>query len=699
MIPAEPYKVKGEACLEFIDRKIGFGSHIRNRLLHSDTPSGEMGFGGGEFIIEGRDVFSTGTGVESTINVSTDLLGWDHDNTKRKVGLVLDRYDDGGIKFAILSHDTFILNSSYKTFTIMGGKQHYVEENPLSIVLKVDPDHPFPNLPDVMIENVADDRVTYNIVGFYDEESNIFQPTFYNFDELLNLVPIEHSDDIGYFPGYTFMFNGGDAGRGSYQLTTNKNTTMTGGIGYELDSPATVASFMLNDPRYFFAGNVYTFATDEFGIDFIANCPGRFLSAEALTQYRIDNGVQIGTTNFCTLPFNLILTESEADAINYVENGIIPHDAFMYPLDWENFPGYTPSDDDNNDGDDDNTPNDNSRDITPNLPVAPTFTPSMLSNYNWYWLTAPQLQAFINWFWNDVGSITDFSDLVEKIEGLYNDLASAVLMVRYYPVDNDATWIGGKESTTSIKLGMIEQSANVEQLKTTVVPSVREIGNIHIPDKYNSFVDLSPYSALSLYLPFHGFVDMDMNLFSGHDLYVKGVYDHLTGTLQYMIYLDNQFLVNSFVVKMAVDIPITLQSKNDRDSAIFNNLTSSVGGLLGAGATLATGNPIGLVVGAQSMNSGVNSAPLNVRGTVGETGAFYAPPQCAIILRRPTIAKPSEDIWKRNIGQICGQSYTLSNLRGKGYTKVYNPRITFTSNPLQSEIDEIYDFLTEGVIL
>jgi hypothetical protein len=49
---------------------------------------------------------------------------------------------------------------------------------------------------------------------------------------------------------------------------------------------------------------------------------------------------------------------------------------------------------------------------------------------------------------------------------------------------------------------------------------------------------------------------------------------------------------------------------------------------------------------------------------------------------------------------MCGKSYMLSNLTDKGLTTCFQPRITFSSTvPLQSEIDEIYDYLEKGVIL
>ena len=681
-------KVTGQECLNYIDRALCFGNRERDGTPALPYPDLAVS-------VESLNDF-----LKSLPTIATRLLCFNHDTNKRKVGYVRKKYEDGGLEVCILGNETLsswgrdgFRSLEHRIQLYSYQKYSY---NVVTMKTERDDDPPYPTLP--AYEQAGGLEETSAKVGVYKNviDGDSVVERFVPFDEAIAFLGELITSNSGNL-GAVWQYQGQSiVNRYDFDLSDDPFNTLVFGIGSNTNIRIDKAA--INDPLTLCGGNLYAYGT-HLSADFHAQTPAWFDSDQAYDDYFSSTGILCHNYNLVSIPYNLVLTDNIDYAHAYLSRGVLPPDAYLYPLDLDNLPIYNEPDDDGDDGEDDNTPDDNSRDITPNLPVAPTFTPSMLSNYNWYWLTAPQMQAFINWFWNDVGTINDFSDLVEKIEGLYNDLASAVLMVRYFPVDNDATWIGGKEATTSIKLGMIEQSANVDQLKTTVVPSVREIGNVHIPNKYNSFVDLSPYSALSLYLPFHGFVDMDMNLFSGHDLYVKGVYDHLTGTLQYLIYLDNQFLVNSFVVKMAVDIPITLQSKNDRDSAIFNNLTSSVGGLLGAGATLATGNPIGLVVGAQSMNSGVNSAPLNVRGTVGETGAFYAPPQCAIILRRPTISKPSEDIWKRNIGQICGQSYTLSNLRGKGYTKVYNPRITFTSNPLQSEIDEIYDFLTEGVIL
>jgi hypothetical protein len=149
---------------------------------------------------------------------------------------------------------------------------------------------------------------------------------------------------------------------------------------------------------------------------------------------------------------------------------------------------------------------------------------------------------------------------------------------------------------------------------------------------------------------------------------------------------------------MAVDIPITLQSKNDRDSAIFSNVSSAVAGLMGGAISVGTGNPLGLVVGANAMNSGVASAPMAVKGTVGETGAFYGPSKCKLITKFPVQQKPSS--FDQIVGKQLNKTMKLSNSKLSGFTQCYQPRITFSKKvPLRSEIDEIYKLLEEGVIL
>lgn len=693
--------VNGDECLEYIKRPIGFaGHHVVHGGVNEWT---HMTNGEYDFNLSLKESTRWNKCLDYNYKDELELVRFKHDITKRKIGLVLNKFDDGGLHVKILGNEPFNMDERstahfdhmYISNVAFTSRMPYAHSDPLSV--NYDQDGPYDFYPRIYPNSIDKEGASTTTFNYYDEN---YAMKYATFDELLDLV-------VPFSGIYTFPKTN-DLGlhyqQDNKSLTNDLTTCPVFGEGVSLAFPGYCdASHVVNYLQYM-SGPYYDFLYF-LSNRFYASCPKHFTNALDLENYAVQYGtVPLITTNGCLVPFNLILTESETYAQAYLSNGTLPPDAFLYPLNWNELPSYTPDDDDGDDGNDDNTPDDDSRDIDPFEVTPPSFTPSQLSNYNWYWLDVSQFEGFINWFWHDVGGSNIFDDLINKIQGLYNDLGNAVLMCRFFPCDDNATRIGGLSSSGSnIKVGMIEKQGTVPTLSGSTPPVVH-LGHVTVPEKYNSFVDMSPFSECSVYLPFHGFVDLDMNIYNGHDLYIDAVYDHLSGTIQYFLLCDNTFITNTIVAKMAVDIPITLQTKNDRDSMIFQNVSNAVSGLIGAGTTLATGNPIGLMVGANSIASaGQASAPLTVRGTVGESGAFYSDPYCQLIVRRPTISKP--ETWKKEVGQMCGKSYHLSSLSGKGLTICYNPRITFKAPrenipaPLQTEIDEIYDYLEKGVIL
>ena len=347
-------------------------------------------------------------------------------------------------------------------------------------------------------------------------------------------------------------------------------------------------------------------------------------------------------------------------------------------------------------------------DTDPMPTATPEYSPLRLTNNNLYWLSAADLRQFINWFWTDATDIASLGDLWDKIQGLYENLSQSIINIRYMPIMS--SWLGTLGTDTKIIVGMIEKEHAVNIIPKSSTP-IRDIGSYTIKPKFkDSFCNYSPYSSISIYLPFHGMVELDNDLIMGHKIYIRCAYDILSGTIQYFIHRDSKegSLIYSTVAKMAVDIPITLQTKTDRDSAIFQNVGSVVGGLVGAGASLAGGSPIGLTMGLANMSGfQPSSAPLRVTGNISESGAFYAPTKCAIYIKRPAYNRP--DLYKSRVGVPCNESYKLSEC--SGFTTCYKPRINFsgveytennttvTIKPTHSEIEMIYDYLEKGVII
>ena len=728
-------KVEGQVCLDYIDKPVGFGSHDYiqfGNMPPTDQqvePAGIYGFYAVNIPkVLGEDARHTVAYSCSSyqydynsiagIMIPTTLLKWRHNANKRKIGLVLDYSPDGGLEVALLGNEE-IYNSTNSgnidvittRLKLFGRYQYDTPATPLGeYVLETPRSGGYPRYPHDT--NFGASCVLEDINGVV------------SFDDAMDYTP-----NVGGFIRQSFgciwEYAGQLTDARSYTLTNDKNNTMVFGKIQDLHGNLyPYYKGCMENPLNFIAGNLYSalgtlnFEGEQvvpqripYGLDF------------DMIQLPFTETVELTRTNLTALPFNLILTNSPAYAKNYLDNGTLPPDAFLYPLDWDNLPRYdepVPTSDTPDDYPDGNDPDDDERDFDPTPNEIVSYTVNQLTNYNWYWLTVAQWYDFINWFWNDIGNYSDFDDIIAKVKGLYNDVASAVIMCRYYPVNYK--WITQKRiedaPTGNIKLGMIEKAGAVQMIDQEYSLRTEDIGHIHIGQKYKSFMDLSPYSQLSLYLPWHGFIDLDMNLFNGHDVYVKALYDYLSGTIQYYIFYDNEVLVNTILCKMAMDIPITLQTKNDRDSAIFNNVSSTIGGLVGAGAGILSGNPLGMTLGVtqgvSAFNSANASAPMRLMGNVGESGAYIGCQNCFVVVRRPTIQasdgkKNNTEVdtsidrlttWKRNVGMLCGYGYTLSSLSGKGFTVCHSPRINFTNSaPLQSEVDEIYNYLEKGVIL
>lgn len=673
-------KVTGYDCLNWINKPIGF--------CNKETSNSNV-----NYYANNDNWLNTEITTASYVQYGKHFIWRDavkisrfpHDITKRIVGHVRKKYADGGYEVSILGDEQFTNLSGYNHLLYLHGCTSYHWEQ-ISISEGVFQQNPYIGAPIYGSEgsgvNVDNSKCYLQtgasgigpIVPFYD-----------TIDYTINSDDFDGSNMLAF--DRSLMTYG--------MLTNNPNTSLIFGKGLENLSGVYMRPEFFNDPLKYLQGALYDLFNEK-SLELFGRCPYRFTDLQQFATFTVNTGEEMASMNLVSIPYNIILTESLQQAQAYLSNGTLPDDAFLFPLDWELLPTYDQDDrpDDDTDGDDDDD-NKHGFDGDPDLPIAPSFTPNRLTNNNYYWLTNYQLEGFINWFWNDVGSMSDFDDIINKVKGLYNDLASSVLMIRYMPVN--INWIGGQGSDHNIITGMIEKSGAVPTI-AKANPPIIDIGHVKVPKDFNSFASYSPYSSCSLYLPYHGFLDIDMDMFTGHDLYVKAIYDHMSGTIQYLIYYENEFLVNSVVCKMAVDIPITLQSKNDRDSAIFQNVSSSIAGLMSAGTTLATGNPIGLVVGASALTSGIHSAPMQVKGTIGETGAFYAPSKCKLIARFPTQQKPSK------FGQFCGKQLNktmkLNNSDLAGLTICYNPKITFKkTTPLESEIQEIYDLLEKGVIL
>lgn len=408
-------------------------------------------------------------------------------------------------------------------------------------------------------------------------------------------------------------------------------------------------------------------------------------------------------------PYNLILTESDTEAKRYIQDGTLPSDAILYPFDENNMSSTDGSTSGDEGGGDPSTGEDGqSRRIWIDTPPSkPDVTPLMVSNNNYYWMQINELNAFMDWFWNNAGDLMDANDLWQSIQGLYANLNEAILRVRYMPVFEN--FLGETEAVTKVNVGQIAHIQKTKAFKKSVGADVQTIGEHDLPitGKYGLFTDFAPYCNVSLYLPLYGFIDLDTNILMGEKIRVQASYDIITGTIQYFIsahYKGQWLTINTVTAKCNVDIPITLQSKADSDGAILSNI-----GRIGQALTSVAVNPssaIGTTLGLAGFQSQADSPAMSVRGGMGETGSFYCYPYCFLLIKKPCYVKPAN--YSSKVGFPCNGQYKLEKIHG--YTECFNPYVKFTHmkvndndiqppKPTAEEIETIYNALTDGVIL
>lgn len=175
-------------------------------------------------------------------------------------------------------------------------------------------------------------------------------------------------------------------------------------------------------------------------------------------------------------------------------------------------------------------------------------------------------------------------------------------------------------TSTEIKVGVVPTGAHGTALSSETVTF--NFGSIDITQGYNSntFMDLDPYNKYMIYLPFIGFRNLNTNDIrsindTGFKIYLKYVVDMLTGDFVAIVEADHnnavfdnttgevttakltKQVINTFSGNMRTAIPLT--SINAREM-----LNTGLGAITGAVASIATGNPLTMAMGAgQTLNS------------------------------------------------------------------------------------------------
>lgn len=299
----------------------------------------------------------------------------------------------------------------------------------------------------------------------------------------------------------------------------------------------------------------------------------------------------------------------------------------------------------------------------------------------------------------------------------------------------------GKPSDAIVGMGVLPFSPPTSGYKrpkigiytcTTALPVVSnqyheiDCGSLAIEPVWDSYLDYSPYTRISIYLPYIGTRELDVDEIMGHSLFVKYRIDCYNGNLVAFVGIDGlsgPAVRYQFSGNCMQQLPVNAQSFDAMLAAGVQIATALVGGIAAGGAATAS-QGLGLANmaagGASEMQLAQGAANMAL-GQARRDNALMQTSVGSVMSAKPRVEKNGAigasigqmSIQKPFITRIMpNQSLPENYMRYKGYplnaTSAIgdNPGFTVVDdvrlNNLPAtigELDEIYKLLGEGVIV
>lgn len=315
------------------------------------------------------------------------------------------------------------------------------------------------------------------------------------------------------------------------------------------------------------------------------------------------------------------------------------------------------------------------------LPDLPTLNILNTGFVHAYAPTLSELQAFQNWLWVD----NPFENVWRNLMGNPYDY---IMGLRAIPVSPQTS-----AQAQSVSVGNVTTPSTVQMKPVTAQYKRFDFGSVDFKEFSKSFLDYSPYTRVSLYLPFIGFVKIDADIMNEKAVNIQYSVDVLSGAFMAFVIAGEKALY-SFSGSMGLDVPINSQSYNN----ILSGIIGTVGGvasLVAAGITGGLAVPMGISGVSNSIAGIVNAAKPSVEhgnglsggpGVMGVTYPFF-------IIMRPMQSIPE------NVQEYTGfpANLLLPLNDVSGFTKVEYCHLENIS-ATEAEKAEIMALLKEGVI-
>lgn len=315
------------------------------------------------------------------------------------------------------------------------------------------------------------------------------------------------------------------------------------------------------------------------------------------------------------------------------------------------------------------------------IPSLPDTSATDLGFITMYNPTAAQLKNLSSFMWSGVFDLDTYKKL-------FSDPMESIIGLAIVPVSPNVS--GNK----NVMFGSIDSGVSMPVISSQYVQL--NCGSVSIEKYVGSFLDYSPYTKISLYLPYIGIHDLSPDDIMDDTIQVVYNIDVLSGACGAFVKSAKKGVLYSYNGSCISNIPLT----SINFSSAIQNAVSAVCSGAGIIAGVATGAAPITAMGAiglanSAANTALNSKPTVQRsGSLGGSAGIMSIQKPYIIIERPAVSVPS--FINRYVGNTSNITMSLNDCHGFTMVEfVHLHDIPATDE----EIQEIEALLKEGVIL
>lgn len=267
---------------------------------------------------------------------------------------------------------------------------------------------------------------------------------------------------------------------------------------------------------------------------------------------------------------------------------------------------------------------------------------------------------------------------LENISMINNSPIENILSVKSFPFP-----ISGGTSKNVI-LGNVNMEVTGNELPSTYTP-IKTIGTFKVDKKFNGVLEwLNYHTQVVCYLPYIGFIELNIKEIIDKTITLKYIYDVITGVCTACFYADN-IEICKYSGTLAIDIPITASNRAQVESGYIMSALGAVGSLL-------TGNFMGLA--SSAFGALMNQNHFTTKGSPSPSCDAFDEQKAFVIIDYPVYYQPTN--YAHDYGYPCNLSMKLGNC--KGFTKCANVDVDGLSCT-EEERAELKRLLENGVYL